>query len=275
MEGVARGRSPVGSAIRPGTSLGAVPLALSSAGVTTLAVVGVVTGVVGIVLAIVFYVRGKREKRPTFSTQSVNIVKDLRSRVGQVEMNFHGEPIDTLTATKLAFWNAGRETINGADISEALPLLIVPREGVTILQVDLIYSNSDADEFVLSTGEKPGTHRVEFAYLDQASGGIFQVLHTGLTGEDVDLVGSIRGAKGIRRLPPGLGEFWSEMAANAVVATAFVLPTVAARFLPVPTWIKVVIWLALFAGGMFLGRKLMRRLNRRVPRGFEAFREPV
>jgi hypothetical protein len=241
-------------------------ITLSQDTLAALAIAGVVIGVVGIGLAAVFYIRGKRDKRPTYCTRSVNIVKDLGSRVGPVTMSYDGASIATLTVTKLAFWNAGREAIDRSDISEDDPLFISVVDGVSLLQVDEIASNAQANAFEISQGEKPETRRIEFGYLNGGAGGVFQVMHTGADGSVVSLVGSLRDVHRIRRVEASLGYWANEGVATLLVGAAFLGAAFLAKYLPWPGWVRVAVAFILATGVLLLGgRWFMQRVNRRVP----------
>lgn len=52
------------------------------------------------------------------------------------EMRYSGPQIENLTVTKIAFWNAGRDTIDNQDVASAGPFVHV-KEGYKILDVKI------------------------------------------------------------------------------------------------------------------------------------------
>lgn len=78
-----------------------------------------ILAIIGLVLAVIFYLKSKKIKSPYYAIRSINLIEDLISKIESLEMLFRGKPIKNLTVTKLAFWNAGNDTINYQDsISE-------------------------------------------------------------------------------------------------------------------------------------------------------------
>lgn len=74
-------------------------------------------------------------------------------------MRYAGEQIENLTVTKIAFWNAGNDTIKGQDIDKNKPLTV---------HID-----------------------IDFDYFDKNQGGIIQLFHNGKSGNDIKIYGYI------------------------------------------------------------------------------------
>src|SRR5260370_23931015 len=82
-----------------------------------LTLIGFIATAVSLILAVVFYFKGKRDKDPRYWTHGANLIRDLTPLVSGLQIKFrgHAEPITQLTVTKLLFWNTGQEPIRKGD----------------------------------------------------------------------------------------------------------------------------------------------------------------
>jgi hypothetical protein len=154
---------------------------------------GIAIGLVGIAAAVFYGRRSRRVKQPVYIVKSNNLVENLESKVDGVAITFKGNPVRTLTVSKIAFWNAGNETIDASDISDNDPLRIFVTDG-EILEASVVSVTSPAVDLKLGDIGSPQTLHVGFDFLDHKQGGVFQVIHTGLGSENVRVDGSVRGA---------------------------------------------------------------------------------
>ncbi|MDP2045313.1 MAG: hypothetical protein Q8L00_03775, partial [Deltaproteobacteria bacterium] len=69
-----------------------------------------------VILAIILYIKSKKMKIPCYATNTINIFRDYNSNIESLEILYGGKLINNLSITKLAFWNAGKETIKKADL---------------------------------------------------------------------------------------------------------------------------------------------------------------
>lgn len=150
-------------------------------------------GLAGVVLSYVFYLRGRREKKPTYAVRAVTLVQNLASRYPGVEMRFKDRPVENLTVARIAFWNDGRETIAAEDLAPADPTMIKLTGEAEMLEAKMIFFTSKASQISVEQSDS-GELRVHFDYLDNYQGGILQLFHTGTDGDDVKLLGSVKGA---------------------------------------------------------------------------------
>src|SRR3990167_2419551 len=81
-----------------------------------LMILSYILATIGVILAIVFYLRSKREKRPTYQVYNRTLIEGVHTELSDLKVLYKNEPQKRVTVTKLAFWNAGRETINRVDI---------------------------------------------------------------------------------------------------------------------------------------------------------------
>jgi len=150
-------------------------------------------------LSIYFYYKSKKAKLPCYAIKSFNIVEDLVSKFESLEMLYAGQPIKNLTVSKIAFWNAGKDTINNQDIPIAEPLTIHVKKEYQILDAKVLYTKNPANQFIISSSPLFTVAYLSFDYIDKEEGGVIQIIHTGKSDEDIEVHGLIKGAGKIKK----------------------------------------------------------------------------
>lgn len=157
-----------------------------------LAVTIYIITVISLLLTIIFYDKGKKVKLPYYAVKSYNIIKDLDSTIDLLEVLYSGKRIENFTATKIAFWNAGNDTINSDDITSTNPLTINITEGYKILNAKILQVIEPANQFEIDIIDDMSIG-IHFDYLDKNQGAIIQLLHTGKSEKDIEIKGKIKG----------------------------------------------------------------------------------
>lgn len=163
---------------------------------------GFVLGVIGIVLAIIFYIRSKKDRIPCFEVKSTTLIEGLHNALDGLQLHYKGMPQDRITVTKLVFWNDGRETIDKRDFVVADPIGIFCSNSLIILdiQVTQISSKSNTVKLGAVVEENNNAHfyPIDFEYLDNRDYFVIQVVHSGLDSEEIVFRGKIKGVKEIK-----------------------------------------------------------------------------
>ncbi|MCJ7497383.1 MAG: hypothetical protein MUO78_04530 [candidate division Zixibacteria bacterium] len=163
-------------------------------------IAAVLVNLLAFTLAIIFYIKGRKIKLPRYAVRSINIVKNLVSGIESLEILYCGQQIENLTVSRIAFWNAGSDTIDGEDISAIEPLTFHVKEGYKILDQKIIYQSRPANQFSVNRAKDRSYVLLDFDYIDKKQGTIIQLFHTGRSSEDIECRGSIKGAgKPIRK----------------------------------------------------------------------------
>lgn len=149
--------------------------------------------IIGLVLVVIFYIRGKKTKRPTFLIRSSNLIADFSSKLDKLQILYDTRGIESLTVSKIAFWNDGRQTIDSRDVAEADPLRIALKEPHNILDVSVIYEKNKANKFHVLPLEGEPSVNIGFDYLDKDEGGVIQLIHTGKSSSDIEVLGIVKG----------------------------------------------------------------------------------
>ncbi|MGB8217597.1 MAG: hypothetical protein WCE94_09895 [Candidatus Methanoperedens sp.] len=241
-----------------------------------LIIIGFIITIISLLLAVIFYIKGKKVKLPYYAVNSHNIVRDLVSRIDDLDILYHGEPIENLTATKIAFWNAGNDTINGQDIARADPLTVIANEGYKILDAKIVSVINTANQFSITSPAGERSININFDYLDQNEGAIIQLLHTGKSGKDIEIHGRIKGFG-----KPKLKSATASRDSNSFIHVGLiffafpvfitVLSAANGRFYEE---IKFIIFIFMLYGGIG-GLISYLILKRSLPKGFKIFEEEI
>lgn len=159
---------------------------------TILSIAGLIFGIIGIILAIVFYFKGKKSKKPYYLMKSFNIISDnFGNRIEDIEILFKGQKIKDLTVTKIVIWNSGNETINKSDIPETTKFGIGAKEEIKIYDIEIIENTDTANNITLINHEQK--YLIDFDFIDPNQGIIIKVTHSGKSSEDIIVDGRVKG----------------------------------------------------------------------------------
>ena len=143
---------------------------------------------------LVIYIITKKEKRPFYSTKSTNIFQGLTGKFKPLKIEYDGEEIENLTTTKLFLWNGGEETINKNDIAELEPLKIKVADNYKMLDVNILESSKIANNFKYTLSHDLSELLLTIDYIDINEGVVIQIIHTGKSEDDIELIGLIKGS---------------------------------------------------------------------------------
>jgi hypothetical protein len=158
--------------------------------------IGPAIGLTSLALGIVFFANGRRArmKGPTWHARSNNLIQNFSSKVPGLEILFRNDKIDTLTVTRLAFWNRGMATIDRNDIAPADPVKIISTGDARLLNVEIIQTNNSASQVETSLDPDGKSALIAFDFLDHNQGVVVQIIHTGVSGDALTVQGTIKGA---------------------------------------------------------------------------------
>lgn len=163
--------------------------------------------ILSICLSIFFFVRGRKVKKPYYEIKSWNIVKNFNGMFESVKILREGEPVQNVTVSKVAFWNAGREPINRDDVAPNDLLRIKLKSDFKILEVPQLQGDlNEANNIKLITSEDQSQIQFDFDYLGKGEGLVAQIVHNGLSSKDLHFEGTIKGhqiklAKPVNNIP--------------------------------------------------------------------------
>lgn len=178
--------------------------------------VGVIGTLVGIVVSIVIYMRGRQFQRTAYSCSSMKWYDGKSVPHADLKLTFRGKEIPRFTITHMAFWNSGNQVIRKSDFAPAsqLRLRIPPDTEVFDIRVtastapEIRASVDSPDTFVACpTGDEVP---VNFDYLDPNDGFSIQVIHDAASLAEFTFLGKLPGVhefQGTSRAQNALGPY--------------------------------------------------------------------
>ena len=150
-------------------------------------------GILGIVVSILLFVASKKEKIPIYDITSFNLINDNVSKLDGVKVMFNNIEIENLTTSVLAIWNQGGQVINRNDVAPADPVRIEVQPNQTILSIEVLCENEKSNRFRIQS-INASSILVEFDYFHKNQGIVIRLYHTGVSSDDVKILGTIKGA---------------------------------------------------------------------------------
>lgn len=163
-----------------------------------------ILSILGLLIALIsFYYTyiGIKYKSPNYIIKNNNLINENISKIDLLDLKVEGKKINNLTVSKVAFWNSGKETINGVDIAETEPITIYLKEGFEILGSPIIiFPTKSPNQFSIKMSQDKRYFNILFNYMDYGDGLIVEVFHTGKDENDIFLEGKIKGVQEIKKL---------------------------------------------------------------------------
>ena len=97
--------------------------------------------ILSIILAFYFYFKSQKEKRPVFNSKTISLFNASPILANKLEIRYNGSVVNNLVLTRIAFWNAGRESIRSKDIAPNAPFLITAPDDVIIYDIEIVDEN--------------------------------------------------------------------------------------------------------------------------------------
>jgi hypothetical protein len=184
--------------------------------------VSVCFGLGSILVSIMLYRMGRASRLLAYSMRTFPIVSRRAGKVPGLQVEFHGQPADGISVTRLAIWNAGTEPLRDSDVAEADPVRIEPRSGVRAFRAELIEVTSAANRSsVTADGEASNRWLFRFAFLDSGDGVLVSIVHDGSGRQDLVVRGSLIGGR-IRRAAADSDTMMLSLPPFAPAAAAYV-----------------------------------------------------
>ncbi len=165
---------------------------------------GFAFGVLGVVLAVVFYAKSKKEKSPCYEVKSTTLIEGLHIRLEGLQLQYKGIPQERICVTKLSLWNAGHQTIDKLDVVPNIPFGISCPPGVKILDAKITSVSTPATACAALAWMNDNERSfipLQFDYLDHDDFMIVQIVHDGDEECLFQLKGKIKGVKQIECNP--------------------------------------------------------------------------
>jgi hypothetical protein len=157
--------------------------------------------VVAVWIGWVFYKKSERVRKPSWYLTTNNLIRDRGALLPKLTVLYDQHSVDNLSVSTFTFWNAGKETIRRSDIPSACTFRVMPTApDVHLLGARLLGCNERTNQFSVHLGEPDKGVAIDFEYLDQDEGAVFQVVHTGQSSAALTLEGKVMAGKPLQRL---------------------------------------------------------------------------
>ena len=143
--------------------------------------IGILGIVIGALLAIVFYIKGKSASKPCYSIENTTLIDLGKGEIpSDVSMYYEGQKIRQLNKTVIQLWNAGKKPIRRVDLSP------------TYIEIPFdMGKQNDAQIFCVSVGKtreqnnvpgpviaENGSVRFEFDFLEKGDKISLTIMHS-------------------------------------------------------------------------------------------------
>jgi len=169
---------------------------------------GTAFGGLGVLLAIVFYVRSKRTGRLAFDIRSVGLLDDATTSLPGFSAALEGEALPRLTALRIVVWNQGSDRIDSCDIASTDPIRfrLPDRSRIVAASVTQLSDRSNMAAIELRA---PDEVQLQFEYFAPRQGCILSLLHTGQESLVPQALGTVKGGGHVRRFSRAAMRRWS------------------------------------------------------------------
>lgn len=157
-------------------------------------IIGYIFAIVGLVLAYIFYIKGKKEKKPIYMCNKISIIGNQYSILGEeVRISYKDRAVEKLSLCDITVRNVGDVAIRRQDIASSDLLRISFDEGVNILSCKVKNVTRAAIGFEISIVEN-NKAEFSFEFLDKNDGALIEIIHDGTACIAPKLSGTIIGA---------------------------------------------------------------------------------
>lgn len=151
--------------------------------------------IISILLAVIFYIRSLKTRKPVYSKQTNRLVNSELSALSNLEIKYNKSIIENLSVTKIAIWNSGKEPIRQTDIASSDPLKILASDDVELYDFELINHNTVNNIELIK--DQLTSIKVSFEFLNYNDGFILNIFHNGKSSEDIIIKGTFVGSEKI------------------------------------------------------------------------------
>lgn len=253
--------------------------------------------IISIITAIFFYLKGKKSKIPTYILRTISLVQEKIQKIETVKILYSGNKVDNLSISKIAIWNAGKDTIDHKDIAQNNPIRLIIEENYLFLEANIIYQKNLSNNFNISLSDNNKYIDITFDYFDYEEGIVLQVFHTGNTSKNITLMGQVKSVKKINRKDNSrlfmfsidnifIKKIKTDGNFNLILGwTVLIVGLFVIFFSFIPTYIqtpqkeynpdesKFIASITLFILGVIYSLMGYNMVKRKIPKGFNVFNE--
>jgi hypothetical protein len=158
-------------------------------------VAGLFLGILGIILAVYFYVKSIRYKRLFYDARSFQLVSERIASISGFTFRYRDEDVRNLSFMRMVVWNSGNDVLHSSDITATDPLRLHFSKATTVLQAPVPFVSHPTNNVRATLDPKCRNEvMLSFEYLNPGQGFVLSALFSG-TSDDVPCFhGTIKGA---------------------------------------------------------------------------------
>lgn len=160
-------------------------------------IVFLVLSIISVILAIIFYYKSIKSKKPTYNIFTNRLVNNNLSRLNKIEIKYNGAIVTNLSVSKIALWNAGKESIRRIDIASSDPISISTKENIILYDYEIVYAKPVNNITIEKKDEK--AVNVAFEFLDLYDGIVLNIYHSGDNSSSIIINGTLIGSEKISK----------------------------------------------------------------------------
>ena len=163
-------------------------------------IAGSIASIIGFALSIYFFVASKEVPELTYFVHPAKAAVVRTGQTSNLSVQFNGQNLTgDVTATQIAFWNAGPKPIR--DDGTLQPLIVRTRSKQRILEASLQKTSRDVAGLKLDTSRIAlGEVQIKWDILEQNDGGVLQIVYSGDETVEIDASAVLEGQPTIVRL---------------------------------------------------------------------------
>jgi hypothetical protein len=134
--------------------------------------------VIGILLAIVFYIKGRKQRRVNGWYSTSKIVDDKQTSVEDLTVFYHGVAVKRLFVTRFVIRNTGNCIIERKDIYPSCPLHIKCDESANVLYARVIEQSSDTINCDIKQINDDNNLEIDYESIEKREYVVINIYHT-------------------------------------------------------------------------------------------------
>lgn len=164
--------------------------------VTLISLIGVLITIVALILQI----RDKKRRAIYYTIVSTVLIDNEISQIDGIKILFHNKEVATVGISNIKLWNGGNEILEGSDFYPEQELRIAVPKGERILGATVIEETDDTCKVDAQISDRNENEAlVSFYCLEPRQGATINVYHTNVSGNEVKLIGKIKGGKVVNK----------------------------------------------------------------------------
>ncbi len=154
---------------------------------------------IGIAVSLLLFFLSRKKRIPIYRCRTTRLITSSLNQIDGLDILYDNKKLNALSISKVALWNAGRETISGTDVSELDRLRVSLNTKYEFLSCHILSQTKIANNFSAQIADDKKSIILLFDYIDHNEGVVLKIRHTGSSSSDINVDGSIKAVRTIKR----------------------------------------------------------------------------